>query len=318
MGRDFWTTLGLACALGAPAAHAQEATRAHLLTAPDAQMLSDVFPVIPLANGVSGRVVLACDVTDDGGASCHAADETPAGQGFGVAAEKLALNWRFAPATQSGQPAPSAIQVSIVFQNASDTPLEIFEIDADGAEGIAHLPPSGDAVNRFYPSRAREEAIDGRALVACITRSDQQLDCAIEREAPEGYEFGAQALAMLLEEPGSRSHLGPAFRVVIDFAMHDRFGTRWDRFPTGRDFEQYYPRPALRRGIEGRSAPWCTIQIDRTVVCAVGPEEPAGEGFGLAAAHIAMRFRVSAVALGRPGLAVGDQIGIPISFRISR
>jgi len=75
--RDLWTALALACALGATAANAQETTRARLLTTPDAQMLTDLFPIIPLANGVSGRVTLTCDVAVEGNSACHTTDETP-------------------------------------------------------------------------------------------------------------------------------------------------------------------------------------------------------------------------------------------------
>ena len=114
----------LAIALLTPA-RAQETSRARLLTVPDATALSDHFPVVALARGVSGRVVLACDIAVDGSSTCNTAEETPAGMGFSAAAEALAAEWRFEPRVESGVAVASTSRIPVVFTNTFEEPLII-------------------------------------------------------------------------------------------------------------------------------------------------------------------------------------------------
>jgi TonB family protein len=63
--------------------------------------------------------------------------------------------------------------------------------------------PTGDDVARFYPSRAREEYVSGRATIVCdVTAEGALADCKVLRESPAGYGFGEAAVS-----------LGPIFRM---------------------------------------------------------------------------------------------------------
>ena len=121
--------IALAIALISPA-NAQNAPRARLLTTPDAQAMSDVFPPVALARGISGRAVLSCDVAADGAAVCRAIEQTPDNLGFGAAAEALSANWRF-------EPIASTVRIPIEFQNEnSETLVQTGTQFVDAVDGI--------------------------------------------------------------------------------------------------------------------------------------------------------------------------------------
>jgi hypothetical protein len=340
-------------------ASAQDADRARLTSEVDATVLGDAFPPVPLTLGLSGRAVLECAVAADGSSACAAAREQPEGFGFGAAAETLAREWRFTPAMENGRAAASVLRIPIVFENRSSQRLvlqtfivvdgvrgmmgAIAENPGDGpnAEEVARLTCSwGGGTNctrpdrnyirrdqniRFYPQAAREQNIDGRALVACAMRSNHRLDCAVEREAPEGWGFGERAVDLvtnIAEQGRDNITPGAAFRIVADFAMHDRGSSQatrspWSSAPTGGAFMRYYPRDAMARNIDGRAVLYCEILPSRRLACVVGEESPVGYGFGEAAQRIAQDFVLSESAFGRPGYSVGERIRVPISFQIA-
>lgn len=340
----------LALVLIAPAS-AQDRPRARLLTVPDGQALADAFPVVALARGVSGRVVLSCDVAADGNSNCLAVEATPADMGFGAAAEALSADWRF-------EPVVSTVRVPIEFQNEINEPLTLergiaiesfagVDLSSQVNESYTQLMATYHAVTvcqwsgrpdcaniqgpdnvrvlynvGHYPLEAAMQSVSGRAVVACAVRSNGGPECALEAVSPNAFGFGDTALRITSEVAAAqRAQLAPGqvVRVPVSFAIVDRNGQRqtpWIEMPEARDFFRYYPRAAMRRDIEGYASLICTIMPDRRLDCIVAEETPAGHGFGDAALSISERFRLSEDAVTLPGYTVGERIRQAIAFRL--
>lgn len=337
----------LTFALIAPAS-AQDGPRARLLTVPDAQAMSDVFPVVALTRGVSGRVVLACDVAADGASSCRAIEQTPGDLGFGAAAEALAANWRF-------EPVASTVRIPIEFQNESAQSLvqtaTQFVDAVDGIDPVSYttgdyqrisaaydavaacgwarvvdclpagqtLPDVARNIDR-YPESARATRLEGRALVACAIRSDRRAECVLDSATDPV--FGEAGLRLVNDIAARHSAVLPpglAFRVPIDFAMRDLDEYRrspWSEMPNGQDFARAYPSRAMSQRLGGRAMLICSIRADRRIDCVTDTEDPPGHGFGEAAVEVSRSFALAPEFLGQPGYAPGDRIRVPIAFRM--
>lgn len=63
--------------------------------------------------------------------------------------------------------------------------------------------PGAREFERFYPERARERGRDGRVTLDCVVAANGAIACAVARETPEGWGFGAAALK-----------IAPAFRLA--------------------------------------------------------------------------------------------------------
>lgn len=343
-------TLLLLCA-SADIAMAQDVTRARLLASPSAQDFADAFPVVAFVRGVGGRAVLTCTVAVNGDSECAAVEEDPAGLGFATAAEALARDWRFVPRTERGAPVASVARVPVIFDRPEPQALPI-EVAVSvratpGAVASAYADTSAfdafacrwatgthcwtlragggqDELHaRYYPQAARAANANGRALIACVIRSDSRPECAVEQEAPAGLGFGASALQLVADivaAGGDRFAPGRAFRVPVDFELNApgerRDTSLWERRPTADDFARYYPPRAVQPGVDGDVLLLCTIRADRGLDCEIAEERPEDFGFGAAAQRIAAGFLLRDAALGQPGLAVGDRIRMPIRFRI--
>jgi len=312
----------LALALSATAG-AQEAPRARLLTVPDGQALSDLFPVAALARGVSGRVVLSCDVTTDGSSDCSAAEETPVGMGFGAAAEALAADWTFTPVA-------GVVRVPIEFQNEITSPvpiqagLYVTQIAADPSIGeiepgaiivsMCRLPGCPAPVPRpttTYPPAAIGDSVAGRALVACALRSSGARECVIENESPSAFGFGEAALALVTDIDGQANEV---FRVPVQFSRAGQRNELWARRPDSRRYGRIYPESAIRRGLDGRVDVLCSIQSDGRLACDEALEQPRNSRFATAAIALMEEYQLNETSLGLPGLAVGDRITMSLAF----
>lgn len=87
---------------------------------------------------------------------------------------------------------------------------------------------------------------------------------------------------------------------------------QWAITPKGNDLEQYYPKTAAERNIEGGAVLDCRFTATGNLTdCKVAIEEPAGFGFGEAVLRLAPLFQAR-VADGLEG----QPISIPIRFRL--
>jgi hypothetical protein len=176
----------------------------------------------------------------------------------------------------------------------------------------------------FYPENARRQDIEGYALVACAMRSTRTLDCGVESETPEGWDFGESLVRLasdLAEQRGDEIATDAVFRVASTFTMQNRGQRReyrsvWMEAPTGRSFNQYYPRQAMESGLEGGTELFCEILTNRRLNCYGGYEYPNDMGFSGASLRIAEAFRLHEWALDVPGYGIGEHIRVPITFRL--
>lgn len=79
-------------------------TNPNWVSRPNADQLMRAYPAGALRNGVTGAVTLNCIVRVNGTLTdCSVGSETPAGQGFGRAAQGLSRHFRMSPRTVDGQ-----------------------------------------------------------------------------------------------------------------------------------------------------------------------------------------------------------------------
>jgi protein TonB len=313
--------MALALAFTATAA-AQQEQRARLLTQIDETAFADQYPVIALTRGIEGVVALRCQIAADGSSQCAATEETPAGFGFGPAAEAIAADWRFELARVNGAPTPGPYETRINFRlPAAGEPAPILRTAALTAQPGLLV---GEQADFPYPLNAYVARIPGRAMLGCAQRSNARLDCAVDRETPEGYGFGERALEIVRRSYEERPQDRPsqaAFRIVIDFALTAADGTapdappQYENRPDAETMRRLYPAAAAAQNLAGRANANCRINADRSLTCRAEDEAPAGSGFGEAAAAVAGQMRVTPAMFGQIGYEAGDRVLIPIDFQ---
>lgn len=89
-----------------------------LIARPTPEQLRRAYPTRAMANGAEGTAMMQCSVTARGGlADCAITSETPAGQGFGRAAQQLSRHFRVSPRTVDGQTVEGArVNIGLTFQ----------------------------------------------------------------------------------------------------------------------------------------------------------------------------------------------------------
>jgi hypothetical protein len=89
----------------------------HWIRRPTGQEIGDVFPEAAARHGVSGRVVMLCQVLPTGHTgACKIEQETPPGWGFGLASLRLARSFLMvSPKVEPGAPTPY-VEIPIGFQ----------------------------------------------------------------------------------------------------------------------------------------------------------------------------------------------------------
>jgi TonB family protein len=107
-----------AAAAPAPPARPSVITQPDWLQRPAGSDMANLYPKAAAAQNVEGRATIACKVTAQGTlADCAVTEESPAGQGFGEAALKLATLFKMRPMTRDGVPVDGGkINIPIHFQ----------------------------------------------------------------------------------------------------------------------------------------------------------------------------------------------------------
>lgn len=83
---------------------------------PDAEQMMRAYPRRALEAGLGGSATLDCLVQSNGSvAVCHIAGETPAGQGFGRAAQQLSRHFRINPRTVDGIAEGTRVSINLRF-----------------------------------------------------------------------------------------------------------------------------------------------------------------------------------------------------------
>jgi TonB family protein len=210
--------------------------------------------------------------------------------------------------------------------------------------------PDEGVLAALYPDSARPLNLRGETSMSCrITASGTFTDCVIVSEAPAGRGFGRATLQaaryfrmrptladgrsvagylvevslawapppppMPVPGPGSErtaspsSPAGPSPQAVSN--------PDWGRMPTGDDLARVYPRPALSRGLSGRTKMSCKVRKDGTLTdCAIVQEDPPGYGFGDATLAVARYFRMTPTTADGKSVEGGTVI-IPIAWRLA-
>lgn len=321
--------LGLAAAMTALGAHAQDPPEPRMITPPDATTITDSFPVVALANGVGGTVILVCDVTPSAETSCRIEEESPANAGFGAAALRLMQTARFAPAEVNGVPVASVARIPVRFPTAGGSAPILRTLNVTGTIGAAGLPPLSEEQRRslYYPEAAKVAGMEGDALVACAVRTNANVECDVEREEPAGWGFGERAVYVATRSMSQATGLSPGdvFKLQIRFGLRQADEPNaprleqpdWLRAPSPAQLRSAYPARALRERVEGRVALLCEIKENGRLQCEVVGESPAGYEFAEAALGLGAYYEVAPEALGAPGRSIGDRLLIPVRFQLS-
>jgi TonB family protein len=158
---------------------------AWLAEQPSFEDLARAYPEDALKKGLNGHTVITCTVKPDGYLQdCAVTSETPPGEGFGQASLALAAKFRVKPGSVKAD-ASGATRISIPIRWAM----------FDNPDWIRR--PNGDAFVRYFPSKALNAGISGRAVMTCRVEVDGSLShCFITSETPLGFGFGEATLKL--------------------------------------------------------------------------------------------------------------------------
>ena len=78
--------------------------------------LARYYPMMALRREIEGAVQLDCLVTTTGALQCAVVSETPANWGFGVAAIRIAQDYRMVPAMRDGAPVEARYRMRVPFR----------------------------------------------------------------------------------------------------------------------------------------------------------------------------------------------------------
>ncbi len=93
------------------------------------------------------------------------------------------------------------------------------------------LPPAeqpGSVLERYYPARARDQGLEGRAVIQCAITDEARLtDCVIISETPAGAGFGQASIRAaskfrMRPKPGSgTAQAGQRVTIPINWTLAD-------------------------------------------------------------------------------------------------
>jgi TonB family protein len=177
----------------ASAAFAQNAPEA--IAAADTAILA-YYPPAALAAKVEGSAKLKCRMDEHVALKdCTLVSETPADQGFGAAALKIAaLSPENMKVTIHGHDTQMNFQFKL--NPPSITPNVLLPAHDIINPDWAHWPTASE-LSEVYPWRAQIERVSGSAKLDCQVTVKGDLDaCVVTEEAPLGYGFGGAAIKL--------------------------------------------------------------------------------------------------------------------------
>ncbi|MBX7248954.1 MAG: TonB family protein [Caulobacteraceae bacterium] len=171
-------------------------------------------------------------------AACEIESEQPAGYGFGRAAQQVAKLYRLDPWSREGEPLEdTSIRITITFGDpprprpappsaGAPPPLVIQTVPREerreyggppivvpappapvqgGSDARARITnpvwvqrPTGAELEQYYPARARDQELNGQAMVQCqVTREGTLTRCVVVSESPAGAGFGEATIAIM-------------------------------------------------------------------------------------------------------------------------
>jgi len=237
-----------------------------------------IWPESAFRGGISGHVVLSCDIDRYGLAErCKVASETPPDQGFGPAALELRPTFKLTPAMGPDGPVDAVMSIAVDF-NAPHPQIDFGGAKGGGPAAASSGPMSVGAgadapdlsgprlpnrrvsmlddpvwastvgyrdVVRVYPARAG--GVEGYVVAHCeVNRDGTVSDCHVIKEDPEDRGFGKAALRGSASSPTGRGRPGT---------------------PTsGWTSRSVFPRPApRRRGSSAGPTGWrASIRVRRS------------------------------------------------------
>ena len=184
-----------------PASVNEVVTKINWREAPTYDQVVAVYPEAAKAQKVSGQVLLKCVFNAEGRLRpCDIHSQTPAGFGFGRAAQRLTSLFVSAPHFQDGSSVDGAsISIPVSFQ------AEMLERRDAMGELAWEMSPSAVTLASHFPIDAEEAGITkGEAVLECRVGVTGRLDaCSTISEEPKGVGFGEAAVV------ASRRYLAP-------------------------------------------------------------------------------------------------------------
>jgi TonB family protein len=185
--------------------------------------------------------------------------------------------------------------------------------------------PTVADVAAAYPAKARAAGVGGVVDLTCtMNREGRPRDCYAIGEKPGNMGFGSAAkkLAEKLHAAGP-SLAGQEVRVPVTFdpgvvngaaSVH---APAWAALPSPADFQASFPKTA--NGVNDvRVTLVCSVAAGGDLTaCAVDREEPAGQGYGVAALALAPKIRVAPWSQeGEP--TVGAKVRVPLHYQLTQ
>ena len=146
-----------------------------------------------LQAGVNGEAVLRCERTEHGGmVGCSIVSEHPRDRGFGAAALKVAADAAECPTLALSAAERRPHEFMFGFRATPTLPVIWPEISTVArSAGYLIRSPSRAEIAQFYPPKAKQARVSGRAVMLCTaTPQGDMAACLLEDENPKGYGFG--------------------------------------------------------------------------------------------------------------------------------
>ncbi|HSV04045.1 MAG TPA: hypothetical protein VLI41_12650 [Phenylobacterium sp.] len=209
----------LAGLLAAPAGSAAAQRPAGWIAAPNLAEVAAAYPQRARLARRAGAAELTCGVNFDGWLrDCAVLAEQPAGEGFGIAARRLAE--RFRTVRTSSLANGADVRLRIAFRPEMLQPGS-FVVQTPA---WAALPSAADFQATF--PKIANDVNEVRVVMTCSVAAGGALSaCAVEREDPAGQGYGAGALALApkirvgLWTPDGLPTVGARVRVPIRYEL---------------------------------------------------------------------------------------------------